>query len=317
MENKKVFDIVGKRNILFAIPIAIAFLAVLFTVIFGLQVDIEFKGGTILTYSYTGELGASEVESVVEGLGHGLVTVTKGSSFGTNLETLNISFASNEGLTADVQNEISDKLLSSFADNTLNLENSKDVNPSTGGTFFLKCLVAVLFSFILLIIYIAGRFKKIGGLSAGAFALVALFHDLIIVYSSFVFFRLPIDANFMAVILTILGYSINNTIIIYDRVRENRTLFGKKIGLAELVNLSIKQTLTRTLNTTLTTLFSVVSIAVVSFAFGVTSIISFALPLMIGLIAGTYSSVCISGPLWVLWQQYKEKKLPSKAKKKV
>lgn len=308
MKTNKILDVVGKKKILFAIPIAIAVIALICMFIFGLEVDIEFKGGTILTYSYTGDIDTNAVKDTVGGMNHGLATVTQGSAFGSDLETINVSFASNEGLTADIQNEISDKLIETFADNNLNLEYSKDVNPSTGGTFFLKCLVAVIFSFVLLVIYIAFRFKKIGGLSAGVFALVALIHDLIIVFSAFIFLRLPIDANFMAVILTILGYSINNTIVIYDRVRENRTLYGKKMGLVELVNTSITQTMSRSINTTVTTVFAVLAICVVSLVCGVESIISFAFPLLVGLLAGMYSSVCISGPLWVIWQQHKTKK---------
>ena len=160
----------------------------------------------------------------------------------------------------------------------------------------------------MLVIYIAFRFKKIGGLSAGVFALVALIHDILIVFASFIFFRLPLDANFMAVILTILGYSINNTIVTYDRIRENRTIYGKKMGLVELMNTSVSQTMTRSVNTTITTAFAALAICVVALVSGVESIISFAFPLLIGLVAGFYSSVFMSGSMWVSWQLHKEKK---------
>ena len=161
-----------------------------------------------------------------------------------------------------------------------------------------------MFSFLLLVVYIAFRFKKIGGLSAGVFALVALMHDILIVFSVFIFFRLPIDANFMAVILTILGYSINNTIVTYDRIRENRTLYGKKMGLVELMNTSVTQTMTRSINTTVTTAFAAAAICIVAWASGVNSI---------GLIAGFYSSVFMSGSMWVMWQLHKENAPAKKA----
>ena len=117
------------------------------------------------------------------------------------------------------------------------------------------------------------------------------------------FCRFPIDANFMAVVLTVLGNSINNTIVVYDRIRENRNLYGNSLSLKELVNMSITQSITRSVNTTVTTAFAVLAICVVCAICGVTSIMTFAIPMMAGLICGTYSSLCISGPLWVLWQE--------------
>ena len=175
---KSNFDIIGKRKVLFAIPIVIAVITIIFAIINGIQVSIEFKGGTLLTYSYSGEIDTDAVKNEVEGMGYGAVTVTTGSSFGSNLQTMTISFAENGGLTADVQAELTASLTEKFADKELNLENSQDVNPSSGTMFFIKCAVAVGLSFVLLIIYMAFRFRKIGGVSAGAFALVALFHDI-------------------------------------------------------------------------------------------------------------------------------------------
>ena len=304
MNNKKVLNFIGARKILFAIPIAIVAITIIFNCIFGVQMAIEFKGGTMLTYSYTGEIDTNAVKSVVEGENYGAVTVTTGSAMNGSMETVEVSFSSSEGLTADKQTALSDKLKESFKDNALELVNSQDVNPTSGTEFFLKCLVAVVFSFILLVIYIAFRFKKIGGLSAGVFSLVALVHDCFMVYAVFVFCRFPIDANFMAVVLTVLGNSINNTIVVYDRIRENRNLYGNSLSLRELVNMSITQSITRSVNTTLTTAFAVLTICVVCAICGVTSIMTFAIPMMIGLICGTYSSLCISGPLWVLWREF-------------
>lgn len=302
MDNKSYFDFVGKRKIFLMIPIAIAVITILTALILGVPVDIEFKGGTMLTYSYTGTIDVNAVKSTVEELSLGTVGVTTGSAFGSDLETLQLSFSSEKGLTADVQYDVSEKLAAAFPENTLELVNSQDVNPSAGFSFFLKCFVAVLFSFLLLIVYIAVRFKNIGGWSAGVFSLVALFNDVFMVFAAFVFCRLSIDANFMAVILTILGYSINSTIVMFDRVRENRKLYGKKIGITELVNASIQQTLSRSIKTTVTTCIAVLSMCVVALICGVESIISFVFPMLIGLLAGAYSSVFISGPLWASWQ---------------
>ena len=296
------FDFIGKRKIFFAISIVIAVITIITALIAGVPVDIEFKGGTMLTYSYVGELDAKGVQTTVEAMNLGTVGVTTGSAFGTDLETVQISFSSDEGLTADVQAGVTDALVAAYPDNTLELVNSQDVNPSSGFSFFLKCFVAVIFSFVLLVIYIAFRFKNIGGWSAGVFAIVALFHDVFMVFASFVFMRLPIDANFMAVILTILGYSINSTIVMFDRVRENRKLYGKKMTIPELVNASINQTLGRSIKTTITTGVAVLSMCIVSLVCGVESIVSFVFPLFVGLLAGAYSSIFISGPLWAMWK---------------
>jgi len=300
MENK-VFDFVGKRKIFCLIPLIIAAVTIIVALILGVEVDIEFKGGTMLTYSYSGTIDTAKVKSTVESLDLGTVGVTTGSAFGSDLETVQVSFSSASGLTADVQYQVSDTLSAALPENELTLVNSQDVNPSAGFSFFLKCFVAVAFSFILLVIYIAFRFKNIGGWSAGVFSLVALANDVFMVFASFVFFRLPIDANFMAVILTILGYSINSTIVMFDRVRENRKLYGKKLEITELVNSSIQQTLSRSIKTTITTVLAVLAMCVVSLVCGVESIISFVFPMLVGLIAGAYSSVFISGPLWAAW----------------
>lgn len=307
MKSKKIWDIYGKRKVFFVIPIVIAVAALIVALVAGLEVDIEFKGGTLITYSYTGELDEAALKSAAESYGYGTVNVTTGSSLNSATNNVTLSYASNEGLTADVLNDMSAELMEKFSANNLERLNSQDVNPTSGMKFFVKCLVAVLFSFLLLVIYIAFRFKKIGGLSAGVFALVALIHDVIIVFAAFIFFRLPLDANFMAVVLTILGYSINNTIVTYDRIRENRTLYGKRMGLVELMNTSVSQTMTRSINTTVTTAFAALAICVVAWVSGVESIISFAFPLLIGLVAGFYSSVFMSGSMWVSWQLHKEK----------
>lgn len=313
MKSKKVIDIYGKRKVFFIIPIVIVVAALITALIAGIEVSIEFKGGTLINYSYTGDIDTSALKSAAEAFGYGTVNVSTGSSIGSDTQNVTLSYASNSGLTADVLNDMSAKLMDQFKGNELTRLNSQDVKPTSGWKFFVKCLVAVVFSFLLLVVYIAFRFKKIGGLSAGVFALVALIHDILIVFSTFIFFRLPIDANFMAVVLTILGYSINNTIVTYDRIRENRTLYGKKMGLVELMNTSVTQTMTRSINTTITTAFAAGAICVVAWVSGVTSIISFAFPLLIGLIAGFYSSVFMSGSMWVMWQLHKEKNPPKKA----
>ena len=123
-----------------------------------------------------------------------------------------------------------------------------------GTKFLQKSLVAVVFALVLILLYIALRFKNIGGLTGGMMAVLALVNDLMVVFGTFVLLRTALDGNFIAAMLTILGYSINDTVVIYDRIRENSALYGKKqMSLAELVNLSVNQSFARSLMTSITT----------------------------------------------------------------
>jgi preprotein translocase subunit SecF len=289
------------------VPIAISVLALLVSLIFGVEMSVQFRGGTLLTYSYVGDIDTDSVANAVStyDASLGAVRVTTGTAFASDLKTMTISFTSNSGLTADVQSGLTNALQSQYPTNNIEVGESQDVNPTSGATFFLKCIVAVLFSFVLLVIYIALRFRIISGWSAGVFALISLVIDMVMVTAAFIFFRLAIDANFIAVVLTTLGYSINNTIVVYDRIRENRKLLGVRVSYRSLVNLSVKQSVTRSLNTTITTGVAIIVVIVVAWLTGVNSIISFALPMLVGLISGFFSSLMLSGPLWVLWQEFK------------
>lgn len=302
----KTLNITGKRKVFYIISATIVALTVIFSFVFGVELDITFKGGTIITYSYDGEIDNNAVASLVEQTVNRRVNVSQGENLSGGGKNIKISFVSEEGLTADLQSELSDALQTSFAENNLQLISSDDVNPSTGRDFFGKCIVAVVVSAVLMILYIAVRFKKISGWSAGVMAVIALLHDVLVVYAVFVFARIPLDANFMAVVLTILGYSINNTIVIYDRIRENQGLMPKKTPVEELVNTSINQTLARSINTSISTIVAMIVVSVVAMMTGVTSILSFSFPLIIGLISGTYSSMCIAPSLWVTWQTRKK-----------
>jgi preprotein translocase subunit SecF len=166
-----------------------------------------------------------------------------------------------------------------------------------------------------LVIYIALRFKKIGGWRAGVCGILALLHDCIAVYGTFIICGMSINANFMAVVLTILGSSINNTIVIYDRVRENETLYGSKMPLTELANLSINQSITRCIWTSLTTFVSMVVVSAVALGMGVESIISFSIPMAVGIVCGTYSSICLTVPLWITLRGTHRKAKKTGAKK--
>ncbi|MBP1542609.1 MAG: protein translocase subunit SecF [Oscillospiraceae bacterium] len=301
-------NFVKNTKIYVIISVAVIALTAIFSFILVPEVDIRFKGGTMVTYSYQGDISVADVEKTVEALGTPSAKVTTGTSLTGDLNTLVVSFAADEKMDDDMLAQVSDTLIGTYTDNELINIDTTNVSASSGYLFFINCLIAVVVAFILLVLYIAFRFQKIGGWSAGVIAICCLLHDVVITYAVYVFCGMALDSNFMAVILTLLGYSINNTIIIYDRLRENRAKHGHKMSDAELVNLSINQTLTRSVITTATTVTAMLAIAVVCALMGVTSILSFAIPLAVGMLVGFYSSVCLAGPLWIWWKSRRNKK---------
>ncbi len=307
------FDFIGKRKIFYILSSSLILLSILISIFFGVKVDIKFSGGAMLTYSYTNELKTNDVAKTVKDTIAKDAEVRSSTDIATGKQNVIISLAGKEGLTVDQQQKLTSALKSTYKDNNIELTSTTNVDAAMGNEFFLKCLVAVGFSALLMLIYIAFRFKRISGWSAGMMAVVALLHDVAMVYATFVIFRIPLNDNFMAVVLTILGYSINDTIVIYDRVRENKKIYANSLGTVELMNKSINQTLSRTINTSVTTILAMIVVLIVAFVCGIDSIFTFAFPIIIGMLSGVYSTVCISSTLWVDWQLHKEKR--AKAKK--
>ena len=312
----KQIDFIGKKKIFFAISIAMVAITLLFSIIKGVELDIQYKGGTMITYSYTGEIDNSAFQSLVEETVGGRVFIQDSSDIATGSSNLVVSLASTDGLTSEEQATLSDAVESAYAENNLKTESISNVSATVGREFFIKSLIEVLFAAIVMVVYIGFRFKRISGWSAGVMAVIALIHDVIAAFAVFVIVGIPIDANFMAVVLTILGYSINDTIVIYDRVRENRRIYGTKLSTAELMNKSMNQSLKRTLITSLTTIMALAVVAVVTLLYNVTSIVSFVFPMIVGLISGTYSSICLVPSLWVMWQDHQASKAEKQEKKK-
>lgn len=307
------------RKIYFSISLALIAVGLICNIFMGVNLDIQFRGGAIVKYSYTGTIDTDAVADVSEEVSGDSVDVRIYENVQNDGEAavnhVSISFVGNQSISLENQKKIQESLSAKYPDAGFELVESSSVNPTMGQQFFAKCLIAVAVTFLLLIIYVALRFKKIGGASAGVMAIIALLHDVSIIYFVFVIFRLPINDSFIAVVLTILGYSLNNTIVVYDRVRENRKLMGPKASVEELVDASINQTLTRSINTSLCTFVAIAAVYVVGVIYGLESVSLFALPMMIGVAVGCYSSVCLAGPLYVMWQNHKSKKRQAAAEK--
>ena len=297
----KIYNFCSKKKMILIIAICVIVAFLLGALIRGVKFAIEFKGGTLLTYSYTGDLSTDDVKTEVEKQVNSNVNVRRGESLDSDGYQITISFTSNEGLNADGQHELTENLRAAFPDNELELFDSNDVSPSSGREFLLKCLLAMVFAAIIIIIYIAIRFSKIGGWSAGVCSIFALCHDIFVALAVSIICGFEFNSNIVAVILTILGYSINNTIVIYDRIRENRTLMPKA-SLNELINTGCSQSLTRSIRTSITTIGTMLVVTIVVLASGYTSLLSFSVPLMAGLISGTYSSLFVAPVTWSWWK---------------
>ena len=308
MEQKRNLDFFGHRKVFYAIPLAIIAFILIFAVIFGVKVDIQFTGGTIATYSYTGDIDQSAIASIAKEQTGLDATVDTSQSLSNDSKQFSINFGNKKSLSMETQEALTAKLVETFADNQVEQVSIDSVSATMGKDFLIKCLIAVLASFVLMILYITIRFRRIGGLSAGITGVIALFHDVIMVLGTFIVFRLPIDDNFMAVVLFILGYSINDTIVIFDRIRENEKLYGKSLDYPELLNKSVNQTMKRTINTSISTLIAMVSVCVFAVIFRVSNILTFAFPMVVGLVAGSYSSLCLTGPIWASWKVHRKSK---------
>ena len=302
------FDFNKNARTYFAISIVIVAAILVATLVFGIELDIQFKGGSMITYSYEGEIDHDMFEQKCEELFHVDVGVQQSTDLATQLQTMVVSLPGDDSMNADRMAEVSAGLQEAFAQNNLKSVQINNVSPTIGMDFLRKSMVALTLAMVLMMVYVALRFSKIGGLSAGAMGVVALLHDCIVVFGVFIIFRIPINDNFIAIILTILGFSLNDTVVIYDRIRENRRLYGYKMPVGELVSLSINQSLTRSVNTSLAAIMSMVVVTVIAAAYSVESIFTFSFPLIIGLVSGSYSTICIAGPLWIKWQEHKLRK---------
>ena len=306
-------NFVGNRKKYYAFSGVLIAVVVLFSFVFGVKMDVEFKGGTMLTLGYQNEIDLEALETTIEtATGQTDLTLQTGTDIAGN-QTLTVTMPGSDNMTTEEVGALLTTLNEQYPDNAFDENEINNVNPTIGKEFLLKSVVAVVTACLLILVYVAYRFRKVGGLEGGATAIVALLHDLIIVYGVFVLLRIPLNGNFIAAMLTILGYSINDTVVIYDRIRENSALYGKRqMSRGELVNLSINQSFGRSLMTSITTCVALGVVCVVSIVFKLESIFTFALPLLFGMISGVYSTVCIASQLWLDWQQ--RKKQPARRK---
>lgn len=286
----------------------------------GIKLDTQFTGGTVLTYRIIQTPNMNTIENSVENITNRAVTVQQLGSKTAGTKSLEITLSGNGGITPDQQKEIT-SAIQDITDEKVSLEKTYSVQPYIGNKALKNSGIAILLSFVFIVLYVCIRFAVISGLPAALTSLIALLHDVLVVFFAFVLFKIPLNDAFVAVTLTIVGYSINDTIVVYDRIRENiakgnggkgsSTLNEYRVShradTSILVNRSISEVLARSVNTSLTTGICVCSILLVSLLFRIDSIWEFSLPMMFGLISGCYSSVCIASILWAIWENHKAK----------
>lgn len=279
-------DFIGKRKLWFLLSGAIITIGIITILLTGMNMGIDFRGGTLLHYNVGQKFDISQVRHILEELDLKDNEIKKA---GDNKEEVIIRVRM---LSQTEKNNI----LTDFKTIWPNIEiiRMEEVDPIVGRELRDKALLATVIASIGMIIYITLRFEFKFAITA----ILAVLHDALVVLGFFAVFKIPINAPFIAAILTILGYSINDTIVIYDRIRENMRLLHKET-LDKIVNTSLKQTLMRSINTSLTTLLAIIML----YFFGGETIKDFTLALIIGIIAGTYSSIFIASPLWYTWKK--------------
>ncbi len=267
--------------------------------IFGVNLfnfDVDFTGGTSCNFNLHTKVDRAVEDNVrsitKEVTGQSATVVSSNDGQGVLIKTAELSSSAREELTQAICEAygIDPSVESDIVINS--------VSPSVGSDLKRAAILASILTVALILVYIAIRFELRSGLAA----ICCLVHDLLVMLSMYIIFQIPLNTNFIAAALTILGYSINATIVVFDRVRENRRL-AKDESFADVVDCSIRETLTRSLNTTITTLLVMLMLLIL----GVDSIRNFALPLCIGILCGCYSSVCVAGPLWNLFKGKKQK----------
>lgn len=314
------FSIIKNRKYAFGFSIALFIIFIIMLIVNGVNLDISFKGGTRIMLETVGEVDSNIAAGLVEDtIGRSAVAsiMETFSSDGTSEDTvhmLRIDIAGNEPLTPEEDDSVKEVLASNF-NIVLNspLNENSSIAPTVGREALRKALFAVLISMVLILLYVSWRFKAIGGLPAAACGIIALIHDVGVMFGVYIILGIPLNDIFVTAVLTVIGYSINDTVIIYDRIRENVKLMPKS-DLGEIINVSILQSLSRSINTMVTTLIAVVVLLVYSASNNIGSLLDFSLSLSIGVVTGAYSSIFIAAPLWHLWERKKGKRFVKGAK---
>jgi preprotein translocase subunit SecF len=275
--------IVEKTKLYFAVSLFIIVIGMGFMAKNGLNLGIDFKGGTALTIKMNQEFDKANVDKIVDKHAKGEYL----SKTVNDAKELEITVKS-DALSADEIATLLKEIKTEFKSSELLSQDT--IGASVGSELKTKAVTALIIAMICMLVYVGFRFE----FKFGAAAIIGLVHDILIMITVYAVFRIPVNATFIAAILTVVGYSINDTIVIFDRIRENQNIM-RKASIEDIANTSITQTMARSINTVLTVIICVVTVYVF-----VPSIRDLSGPLIVGIGVGCYSSIFISSPVWVL-----------------
>ena len=287
--------IIEHKKIWFSISIIIIVIGFLFVSIRGLNIGIDFQGGTEITMNFGHEFNKADVDNIIYKYNPDAITTTANN--GTELDIKATNFSTEK------TNEMIKEIESTFNLSSDALVSQNEIGPSIGQQLTKGAIIALSIAVICMLIYVAIRFEFAYGISA----IIALAHDALITISIYAIFNIPVNTPFIAAILTVIGYSVNDTIVIFDRIRENRKKM-KGESFDSIAYKSLSQTMSRSIKTTLTTLTTIVAMYIF-----VPSIRDFAFPLIIGIVSGGCSSIFIATPVWCVIKNRKSAKKIKKA----
>ncbi|MBB6214839.1 preprotein translocase SecF subunit [Anaerosolibacter carboniphilus] len=285
--------IVEKTKIWFSLSIAVIVIGLLVGFINGFNMGIDFTGGTMMQINIGKTISVEEAKNIT-------------SQFALDADILHAGDEKQEIIIKtkkDLDNKQREEIFNAFKEKydlkDEDYRQAEQFGPSIGKEIAQRALLSILIASVGMLAYITFRFE----FKFGVAGIIALIHDVLVVIAIYGLFQIPMNSSLVAAILTVVGYSINDTIVVFDRIREN-VKFMKKSNYAEVANDSINQTLARSINTSLTTLITIVTLYVL----GVESIKQFALPLIAGIATGAYSSIFIASPIWVMWKNWEKNK---------
>jgi len=285
MKLKKDFKIIKHYKINFSISLAIIIIGLALAGIRGFNYGIDFTGGTLIEINMNKYVATEDIRSITDTFDKS----TQINYIGENKDGIQIK--TTEDLNNEERTELFEQFASKYDLTSKDLVKSEQFGPAIGKEIKGKAFTSVIIATLAMLVYISLRFK----LDFGIAAIIALMHDVLIVVAVYSIFRIPMNSPFVAAMLTVLGYSINDTIVVFDRIRENMR-GARRDSHEDIADLSINQTLARSINTSLTTLLAIIALYVM----GVDSIKEFTLPLIAGISVGVYSSIFVASPIWVL-----------------
>lgn len=287
--------IIEKSKIWFAISAIIIIIGLGTIVTKGLEYGLDFKGGTVVQLNIGKDFDKANIDTIVKKYDKDAQTNKVNNTY-IEIKSANLT---NDNISSIVK-EVKEKFKES------SLTNQESIGASIGKETRTKAMQAIIIASLAILAYVALRFEFKFGIAA----IISIIHDVLIMLAVYAVFRIPIDSSFIAAVLTVIGYSINDTIVVFDRIRENQK-YMRRASVSELANASLTQTMARSINTVLTVFIMLVAV----YAY-VPSIRNFSEPLLVGIVSGCYSSIFIATPIWAMLKKNgsKNKKVLNTAK---